>query len=114
LACPGVALLSPTLGIEDLPVNTTPDFLLQEAKPMEVWKAYFENANIRAIAEVFGEENVEDEEDLEIVDTLDEASKSFQSPAKISSLPNLKRGNPCSKVKMKEMWHISWEMKAKF
>jgi hypothetical protein len=82
LARPGVALLSPKLAIEDLPVDTTPDYLLQEAKPMEVWKAYFENAKIRAIAEVFGEENVEDEEDFEIVDTLDEASKSFQSPAK--------------------------------
>jgi hypothetical protein len=53
LARPGVALLSPTLAIEDLPVDTTPDYLLQEAKPMEVWKAYFENAKIRAIAEVF-------------------------------------------------------------
>jgi hypothetical protein len=82
LARPGVALLTPTLDIEDLPDDTTPAFLLQEAKPMEVWKAYFENAKIRAIAEVMREENVADKDDFEIVDTLDKASKSLQSPAK--------------------------------
>jgi hypothetical protein len=39
LARPGVALLSPRLAIEDLPDDTTPAFLLQEAQPMEVWNA---------------------------------------------------------------------------
>jgi hypothetical protein len=101
LARPGVALLTPTLPIKDLPDDTTFAYLLQEAKPMEVWKAYFENAKIRATAKGLGKENVTDEDDFEIVDTLDDP---FNLQLKDSSfLSNPRKYNPyLLKVKIKE------------